>query len=104
MKTLIALSAVVALSVPSTANAADWKDNLPCATDKEVFHTPGGLTRTEVEERWGVQGKGQKEYFYLINDEVWFYPACKPWDKDAEFKVAFVYIDKHNIYGTWKHE
>lgn len=60
---------------PGPATAATFHDTRPCVTNHELWTTPGGFSRLELERRWEVVSKGRRYADALIG-RGWAYPIC----------------------------
>jgi hypothetical protein len=89
---ILVIAASLSVGVSSAASAVE-SDTRRCATQHEIWTTPGDLTRSQVERRWDVAGKGQRVYVPAIGS-AWLYPMC---DRKASAVAAF---DNGKVWGV----
>lgn len=83
----LVLAALAALATSAPADAHEYYvDDRPCVTSHELWFTPGGLSRAQVEHRWEVTGKGTRVTGMFFG-AGWIYPMCDV-DMADEFAVA----------------
>lgn len=95
IRALAAATFLAALLAAQPANA-EPVDTRPCVTPRELWITPGGLSRDQVEHRWEVQGEGVR-YNDPIYGRVYAYKIC---DESFSRRWALAQFDRGMIVGV----
>lgn len=74
-----------ALQVKANADSGYDGDTHHCVTHREVFLIGRTLTRSQIEKRWEVEGRGERASVYMVG-RSWVYPVCEDREQIAFFK------------------